>query len=63
MPEAPCQEPASWVITTGSPGTHQLACQRHRDAILAKVTSAHRVLSLKQWLDSQPRGAGGSQAK
>jgi hypothetical protein len=58
MPNAPCQAPATWVITTGDGSAHQFACERHRDAILAKVTTAHRVLPLAEWLSAR-RGRGG----
>jgi hypothetical protein len=38
------------VITTGDGSSHQLACERHRDALLSKITTAHRVLPLADWL-------------
>jgi hypothetical protein len=50
MPNAPCEAPVSWVITTGDGSSHQFACERHRDALLAKITTAHRVLPLAEWL-------------
>jgi len=62
MPNAPCQAPVSWVITTGDGRSQQFACDRHRDAILAKVTTAHRVLRVADWLANQPAGAPDRQA-
>jgi hypothetical protein len=55
MPNAPCAAPVSWVITIGDGSSHQFACEKHRNAILAKVTTAHRVLPLAEWL-AGPRG-------
>ena len=55
MPNAPCQAPVSWVIITGDGSSRQFACEKHRDAILAKVTTAHRVVPLAEWL-AGPRG-------
>ena len=63
MPNAPCEAPVSWVITTGDGSTHQFACERHRNAILAKVTTAHRVVSLAEWLAGQRGRPEGDQAR
>ena len=58
MPNAPCAAPVSWVITIGDGSSHQFACEKHRNAILAKVTTAHQVLPLAEWLAGRgKRGA------
>jgi hypothetical protein len=63
MPNAPCQAAVSWVITSGDGGSsHQFACEKHRDAILARITTAHRVLPLAEWLAGPP-GRPGTQAR
>ena len=62
MPNAPCKAPISWVITTGDGSSHLFACETHRNAILAKVTTAHRVLPLAAWL-AEPRGRPGGQER
>ena len=62
MPNAPCEAPVSWVITTGDGSSKPFACEKHRNAILAKVTDRHRVLSLAEWL-AGPRERPGGQAR
>jgi hypothetical protein len=61
LPNAPCQAAVTWVITTADDSSRQFACERHRNAILAKVTTAHRVLPLVEWLATS-RGGGGPRA-
>jgi hypothetical protein len=57
LPNAPCEAAVTWVITTADDSSRQFACEKHRDAILAKVTTAHQVLPLAEWL-AGPRGRG-----
>lgn len=58
MPDAPCEAAVAWVITTGTGHSHQFTCDRHKDAILAKITTAHQVRSLPEWLASRQQGPG-----
>jgi hypothetical protein len=61
MPEQPCRAPVAWVIASPDGSSRQFACDRHRDAVLAKVTTAHRVVPVGDWLPAQ-RPSGGTQA-
>lgn len=59
MPEQPCEAAVSWVITTGDGHSHQFTCDRHKNAVLAKVSPAHRVRTLGEWLAERQRGPAG----
>lgn len=60
LPNAPCRAAVTWVITTADDSSRQFACEKHRNAILAKVTTAHQVLPLAEWL-AKSRGGNGPQ--
>ncbi|HET8624949.1 MAG TPA: hypothetical protein VFM14_15405 [Gemmatimonadales bacterium] len=58
MPDSPCEAAVSWVITTGDGHSHQFVCDRHKDSVLGKVSPAHQVRPLSEWLASRQQNPG-----